>query len=105
VALVAFVGAALAHVAAPKVELAQMPKDLILRDARHAWPEAGKNDYEVLHGGNVVGRIVKMTHAPADRPWVWNFNNGASRGYAESRETAMVELRKAWDAESGTAAK
>ncbi len=96
-ALVALAGAALASVAAP------IMKDLILRDARHAWPGSKPHDYEVLHEGKVVGRIVKLTHAPADRPWAWSLG-AKHRGYIESREAAMAALRKAWDAEGGTGA-
>jgi hypothetical protein len=49
-----------------------MEKDyLILKRAsasRHEWNE---DDFDVIAGGFVVGRIFKVNAAPVGQPWMW----------------------------------
>jgi hypothetical protein len=50
--------------------LNQMP--LILRRARDGRASAGTpDDYDVLDGERVIGRIFRSSTAPQDRPWMW----------------------------------
>jgi hypothetical protein len=30
-----------------------------------------EDDYDVMSGDRIVGRIFKSTNAPRDRPWMW----------------------------------
>ena len=59
------------------------------------------DDYDVLEGGVVVGRIFKVPVAPQDRPWMWaSGHNGhirrAAHGYEPTREQAMAAFAKSW---------
>jgi hypothetical protein len=62
---------------------------LVLRDVRHTWPDGKPNDYQVLHAGKVVGRIVKVQFAGTEERWAWSIG-GKLGGYVESCEAAMV---------------
>jgi hypothetical protein len=71
---------------------------LTLRRAPIGWnPE----DYDVLEGGVMVGRIFKVPIAPQNRPWMRaSGHNGhirrAAHGYAATREAAMIAFAKSW---------
>jgi hypothetical protein len=63
------------------------------------------DDFDVLEGGAVIGRIFKVPVAPPDRPWMWaSGHNGdirrAARGYAATREAAMAAFAKSWRREN-----
>jgi hypothetical protein len=58
-------------------------------------------DYEVLEGGVVVGRIFTSPAAPQDRQWMWaSGHNGdirrAAHGYEPTREAALAAFAKSW---------
>jgi hypothetical protein len=60
-----------------------------------------QDDYSVLEGGTVVGRIFKVPVAPEGRPWMWaSGHNGeirrAAHGYEPTREAAMAAFAKSW---------
>jgi hypothetical protein len=64
----------------------------------------GDDDYDVLEGGVVVGRIMLSPGAPQDRPWMWaSGHNGdirrAAHGYEATREAAMEAFAKSWRGE------
>jgi hypothetical protein len=56
------------------------------------------NDYDVLAGGVVVGRIMKAAAKPADASWLWTLAYGyhedrtPTYGYEPTREAAMTAL-------------
>jgi hypothetical protein len=53
-----------------------MDKDyLILKRASASRPsgEWDDDDYDVLEGSAVVGRIMKTAAAPVGTPWMWTF--------------------------------
>jgi len=60
------------------------------------------NDYDVLEGGKVVGRIFHLeAAAPEGRPWMWASGHGghierAAHGYEATREAAMAAFAKSW---------
>ena len=64
--------------------------------------EWGDDDYDVLEGGAVVGRILKANAAPAVTPWMWTLAFGhhedrsPTHGYAASREDAMGAFAMSW---------
>ena len=58
----------------------------------------------MLEGGIIVGRIFLSPAAPQDRPWMWaSGHNGdllrAAHGYEQTREEAMVALKRSWHRE------
>jgi hypothetical protein len=50
----------------------------------------------------VVGRIVKVTAAPQNAPWMWTLLFGyhedrtPTHGYEATREAAMAAFAKSW---------
>jgi hypothetical protein len=54
------------------------------------------NDYVVLDGGRVVGRIMLHPKGPDNRRWFWTITAGDmtptvdNRGYSANREEAMA---------------
>lgn len=58
-----------------------------------------ENDYVVLDGGRVLGRIVLHPQAPPECPWFWTITDPdltpsvANRGYSATREKAMADFK------------
>jgi hypothetical protein len=75
---------------------------LILKRAWASRPSAREDDYDVLAGGVVVGRIMRAIVAPVGSPWFWTLAYGyhhdrrPTHGYAATREAAMAEFAKSW---------
>jgi hypothetical protein len=77
---------------------------LILKRASASRPsgEWNEDDFAVLAGGDVVGRIFKVNAAPVGTPWRWTraFGHHEDRtpthGYAATREAAMAAFAKSW---------
>jgi hypothetical protein len=62
------------------------PSPLILKRAPF---DPNREDYKVLEGGIVVGRIFKVLVALPDRPWMWaSGHNGEIRRAAHGYEPA-----------------
>jgi hypothetical protein len=67
-----------------------------------------KNDYVVLDGGRVIGRIYRPPQVPADRPWFWTITDPDripsiyNRGYCRTREEAMAHFKARLSAPPGT---
>jgi len=82
-------------------------QELILKRATRITPsgELKHDDYDVLCGDKIVGRIMKAAAAPVGTPWLWTFAYGAHRdysttyGYAVDRDEAMKAFAKAWRGE------
>jgi hypothetical protein len=51
---------------------------LILKRASASRPSGSwsEDDHDVLSEGEVVGRIMKVTAAPEDAPWMWTLAYG-----------------------------
>jgi hypothetical protein len=82
-----------------------MEKDyLILKRASASRPsgEWNDDDFDVLAGGAVVGRIFKANAAPVGTPWMWTLllehhkDRTPTHGYATTREEAMAAFAKSW---------
>jgi hypothetical protein len=82
-----------------------MEKDhLVLKRASASRPsgEWNEDDYDVLAGGDVVGRIFKANASPVGASWMWTLAFGhhedrtPTHGYAETREAAMAAFAKSW---------
>lgn len=61
-----------------------------------------KDDYCVLDGGHVVGRIMLHPQGPTERPWFWTITamemmpSVDNRGYSATREDALVDFKARW---------
>jgi len=82
-----------------------MEKDyLILKRAALSRSSSRWNDddFDVLVGGKVVGRIYKASAAPVGSPWMWTLAFGhhedrmPTHGYEATREAAMAAFAKSW---------
>ena len=77
---------------------------LILKRANASRPSGhwSEDDYDVLAGGEVVGRIMKVISAPEDTPWMWALIFGyhedrtPTHGYEATRDGAMAAFAKSW---------
>jgi hypothetical protein len=60
------------------------------------------DDFDVLAGGKVLGRIFKSAAAPVGTPWFWTLAYGhledrtPTHGYGPTREAAMAAFAKSW---------
>jgi hypothetical protein len=74
-----------------------MPEGPVLILKRGRGPDRTPDDYDVLHQGEVVGRIYKER-----RSWFWGMAYGhhrdrhPSHGAEPTREAAMAAFRKSW---------
>ena len=80
-----------------------MDKDyLVLKRASASRSSGSDDDYDVLAGGVVVGRILKSAAAPVGMPWLWTLAYGHHEdrtpiyGYEPTREDAMAAFAKSW---------
>jgi hypothetical protein len=61
-----------------------------------------KDDYVVLDGGRVIGRIFLAAQAPVDRNWMWTITavekqpSVHNSGYSATREQAIADFKKQW---------
>ncbi len=60
------------------------------------------DDYDVVDGDRVIGRIMRTQQTPAGEPWFWSITvrapqRAGDRGYAASREQAMAAFKAAWE--------
>ena len=77
---------------------------LTLKRAAASRPsgEWDQDDFDVLTGGTVVGRIFKANAAPVGSPWMWTLAFGhhedrtPTHGYEPTREAAMAAFAKSW---------
>ena len=87
-----------------RVQGAREMTDLILKRAAASRPsgEWNDDDYDVLEGGAVVGRIFKVHAAPVGTPWMWTLafrhheDHTPTHGYEPTREGAMAAFAKSW---------
>jgi len=62
----------------------------------------GDDDFDVRDGDRVIGRIVRHPQAARGAPWFWAITaeshrvSLADRGYAASREDAVVRFKAQW---------
>ena len=58
-----------------------------------------ENDYVVLDGGRVIGRIMLHPQGPTERPWFWTITDPDlkasidNRGYSSTRDDAMADFK------------
>jgi hypothetical protein len=78
---------------------------LTLRRARANRPGHWQDDdYDVLDGERVIGRILKgIGNVAADAPWIWSItciwpSPMANRGHASDLEAAKVAFKARWEA-------
>jgi hypothetical protein len=78
--------------------------NLILKHASASRPSGhwSDDDYDVLSGGAIVGRIMKVHAAPVGTPWMWTLAFGQhedrtpTHGYEPTREAVMAAFAKSW---------
>jgi hypothetical protein len=82
--------------------------NLIFAYTRKYFGFGGKNDYAVLNGGRVIGRIFLSPHSPPDHNWMWTITAREypptihSRGYSATREEAVADFKKQWSGRPAT---
>ena len=77
---------------------------LILKTTRSQYGSRfdARNDYVVLDGDRVIGRIFLSPHSPLGRNWMWTITapdyprSIHSRGYSATREEAMADFKAQW---------
>jgi len=76
--------------------------NLLLSPTRKHYRIGDKNDYVVLDGGRVIGRIMLHPQAPDGHPWFWTITDPDirpsldKRGYSATRELAMADFKARW---------
>jgi hypothetical protein len=75
---------------------------LILKRANTSRPSGhwSEDDYDVLSEGEVVGRIMKVTAAPEDTPWMWTLAYGYHDDNAELRRARASQSESVLAGES-----
>ena len=81
-----------------------MEKDYLILKRASGSRSSGRwddEDFDVVAGGKVVGRIFNSAAAPVGSPWMWTliFGHHEDRtpyGYAATREAAMAAFAKSW---------
>jgi len=62
----------------------------------------GEDDYDVMSGERVVGRIFRSINAPQDRPWMWAITGAAvaptvaSHGFEPTLQQARAAFAEHW---------
>jgi hypothetical protein len=75
---------------------------LTLAPTKRYFGFGDQNDYCVLAGGRVIGRIFMPPRAPDDQPWFWmitafeKFMPIGDRGCSATRDQAMLDLNEKW---------
>jgi hypothetical protein len=76
--------------------------NLILAPTKRYFGFGSKNDYVVLDGGRVIGRIFLSPQAPEGEPWFWTIAakefppSVYNKGYSATREQAMADFKARW---------
>jgi hypothetical protein len=82
-----------------------MYKDYLILKRAPASRSSGEwsdDDFDVLAGGVVVGRIFKANASPVGASWMWTLDfwhhegRSPTHGYAATREAAMAAFTKCW---------
>jgi hypothetical protein len=61
-----------------------------------------KNDFVVLRGGRVIGRILRSPQPSENEPWFWTITDPEktdlvhNSGYSATREQAMSDFKTRW---------
>jgi hypothetical protein len=75
---------------------------LTLATTRRYFGFGNLNDYVVLNGGRVIGRIMLHPQAPEGEPSFWTITamekppSIYNRGYSATREQAMADFKAHW---------
>jgi hypothetical protein len=73
--------------------------NLFLAPTMRCFGIGDSNDYVVLEGGRVIGRILLHPQAPEGHPWFWTITSMEyppsvyNKGYSATREQAMADFK------------
>ena len=76
--------------------------NLLLSPTRKHYRIGDENDFVVLDGGRVIGRIFLHPQTPEGRPWFWTITapdippSIDKRGYSATRQQAMADFKARW---------
>jgi hypothetical protein len=76
--------------------------DLSVVTTRKYFGFGSFDDYVVLDGGRVIGRIVRLPNPPKDQPWFWAITAAdktpsvRNKGHAATCEEAMADFKARW---------
>jgi hypothetical protein len=94
--------AGVAHSAVPALRYSFTMSDLYLAPTNRYFGFGGTDDYVVLDGEGVIGRMVRLPNLPKGRPWFWAITAAdktpsvRNKGYADTREQAMADFKARW---------
>jgi hypothetical protein len=92
--------AGIVHPAMPALRYSFTMSDLYLAPTKFGF--GGTDDYVVLDGERVIGRIVRLPNPPKGRPWFWAITAAdktpsvRNKGHAATCEEAMADFKARW---------
>ena len=94
--------AGIVHPAVPALRYNFTMSELRLAPTNRYFGFGGTDDYVVLDGDRVIGRILLHPKAPEGQSWFWTITAADktpsvyNKGYAVTREEAIADFKARW---------